>query len=259
MAKEDNEQQAVKSIEEFYDLLAPNYDAMTGFEKRFATERPFFQAMIDRFAFRNALDAGCGSGFHSILLSMLGVDVLGIDASSEMLRVANDNARSHGIRMHTLQCSFDNIDSVVKERFASVFVMGNSLAHLLTPADLEHALRNFEKVMTPNGVLVIQVLNYDRIVARHEHIQSEKQAGSKTFVRSYDYHDETIDFNILTRDQQNSETTQTIRLRPVLRSELVGLLKKAGFDDITLYGGISQLPFDEANSKDLLVLATRKG
>jgi ubiquinone/menaquinone biosynthesis C-methylase UbiE len=247
------------SIEEFYDLLAPNYDSMTSYDKRFAQERPHFQSLINRFHFQNALDAGCGSGFHSVLLSQLGVDVLGVDVSSEMLHLAAEHAREQNVRLRTLQCSFDTLGEMIKERFASVFVLGNSLAHLLSAAALEKALNNFATVLEPHGVLIVQILNYERILARRESMLSEKQVGNRTIVRSYQYDDNGIVFNIQTRELRNAnleETTRTIRLRPVLRAELVKLLKQVGFKDISLFGSISLAPFDAEGSKDLVVLAT---
>jgi len=259
---DDNGKQAdPRSVEEFYDLLAPNYDAMTSFEQRFVQERPFFQALVDRFHIRSALDAGCGSGFHSLLLSQLGVDVLGVDVSVEMLRLVEGHARERNAHIRTLQGSFENLGDLIKERFGSVFVMGNSLVHLLSAATLEKALRNFAMVLDPQGVLVIQILNYERIVARREHIQNQKRAGTKIFVRSYDYDDAGILFNIVTREQEKTiseEKTQTVRLRPIFRAELVTLLERVGFTDIGTFGGISLVPFNAVNSKDLVVLA-RKG
>jgi 2-polyprenyl-3-methyl-5-hydroxy-6-metoxy-1,4-benzoquinol methylase len=262
MSDENCNPAQARSIMEFYDRLAPNYDAMTNFEQRFAQERPFFQTLIDRFHFRSALDAGCGSGFHSIVLSQLGVEVLGVDVSSEMLRLAEEHARLRNVRLRTLQGSFENLDTLIKERFAAVFVMGNSLAHLLSAADLKKVMQNFSGVLEPHGMLIIQTLNYDRILARREQIQNEKQVGTKTFVRSYDFDETGIDFHIVTREQKDDnaeEKTQTVRLRPVLHAELVALLNSAGFIDINAYGGISLAPFEPLSSKDLVVIASRKG
>jgi 2-polyprenyl-3-methyl-5-hydroxy-6-metoxy-1,4-benzoquinol methylase len=262
MADKERIQTDARSVEEFYDLLAPNYDAMTSFEKRFDQERPYFQALIDRFHFRTALDAGCGSGFHSVLLSQLGVDVVGMDVSSEMLHLAEEHARAHNVRLRTLQGSFENLGDLIQERFTSVFVMGNSLTHLLSMAALKKVLQNFATMLEPQGVLIIQVLNYEKVFASRESFKSEKKAANKTFVRSYEYDDDGIRFNILTREEGNvtaGEKIQTIRLRPVFRVELETLLDQVGFTDIDVFGGISLDPFDGANSKDLVVLAAKGG
>ena len=55
-------------VTQFYDNLADDYDAMTGFEKRFVHERPFFNLLMQRYGITSALDAGAGTGFHSLLL-----------------------------------------------------------------------------------------------------------------------------------------------------------------------------------------------
>jgi SAM-dependent methyltransferase len=251
-----------RSIEEFYDFLAADYDDMTSFEQRFVTERPHFQTLIDRYHFRSALDAGCGSGFHSLLLSELGVNVVGVDLSSEMLRLAEGHARDRKVSMRTLQGSFEDLGTLLHERFESVFVMGNSLAHLLSAAALEQALQNFAKVLDSHGMLIIQVLNYERILALRESVQNEKQVGSKTFVRSYEYNDDGILFNILTREQKDDrakERIQTVRLRPLGRAELVPILERVGFTDITLFGSMSLVPFDAVHSRDLVVLSRKDG
>ena len=59
--------QTVKTSADFYDVLAADYNAMTNFERRLITEQPLYRALVDRYHIHTALDAGCGTGFHSIL------------------------------------------------------------------------------------------------------------------------------------------------------------------------------------------------
>ena len=72
-------------IPAFYDRLAPDYDEMTGFGKRFVHEKPFFRPLVENLNIATALDAGCGTGFHSLLLAQLGVRVTAVDVSGGML------------------------------------------------------------------------------------------------------------------------------------------------------------------------------
>jgi SAM-dependent methyltransferase len=248
------------SVPEFYDQLAPDYDSMTGFEKRFVQERPFFRLLVERYGMKTALDAGCGSGFHSLLLSELGVRVTAVDASAEMVRLTNSHALAREAKVETLVASFEDLGSVMKKQFGAVFVMGNSLPHLVKTESLKRALRNFFDLLEPEGILFSQNLNYDRILAHRDHVQNVKEVGDKTFVRSYEYGQEGILFNIVTRTASGGkakERSQTIRLRPLLQDDLVGLLKEAGFADVKLFGGISMEPFNPESSKDLVVLATK--
>lgn len=250
-----------RSVSEFYDLLAPNYDAMTGFEKRFVQEKPFFRLLVERHGIRKALDAGCGSGFHSLLLSQLGVQVTAVDVSSEMLRLTQKHARSLGVKIKVVKGSFEELAKLIKERFDAVFVMGNSLAHLLSHAELKRSLLSLADLLKPEGILFTQNLNYERILATRFRIQSSKESGNKTFVRFYDYDAEGILFNILTLEKASGgidEKLETIRLRPVLREELVNVLGQVGFVETRVFGAISMEPFDPTISKDLVVLAKKQ-
>jgi hypothetical protein len=179
-----------------------------------------------------------------------------------MLHLAEEHARAQKVHLEIVQSSFATLADRVKGPFGAVFVMGNSLAHLLSQQELRSALRNFAAVLEPGGILFVQSLNYKRVLARHEEIQSTKETEGKRFVRSYGYDDNGILFTIQTiaqHDGQTEDQAQTIRLRPLLQDELVTLLREVGFHDIEIFGSISLEQFDSASSKDLVVLATKRG
>jgi len=79
---------------------------MTGFEQRFPHERPFFRMLIDRYKLENALDAGCGTGFHSILLAQLGLQVTATDISEELLMQTRKHAKEYGVHIKNNQLNF---------------------------------------------------------------------------------------------------------------------------------------------------------
>ncbi len=246
------------SVSEFYDALAPDYDLMTGFEKRFVQERPFFHMLVDKFRIKNALDAGCGTGFHSLLLSQLGVNVTAVDISSRMVSSLRRHALRLGLEVEAHVSSFGDIQGAVDGSFDAVFCLGNSLAHAASREDLLRSLRAFAAVLRPSGILFIQNLNYDRILAQQEKVQSTKEAGEKTFVRFYDYDKKGVTFNILTLDRTNERAGQrhkAIRLLPLLKSDLTAALEEARYTDIQTYGGISMAHFDPKTSRDLVILA----
>ncbi|MCX6133826.1 MAG: class I SAM-dependent methyltransferase [Ignavibacteriales bacterium] len=249
-----------KGIADFYDLLAPDYDAMTGFEKRFVKERPFFRLLVERHKIKAALDAGCGSGFHALLLAELGVRVTAVDASEQMVRLTRNHAKQRGAGIETFVGTFEGLGGLVNKRFDAVFVMGNSLPHLVKVENLKLALANFFDLLQAGGVLFCQTLNYDRILAGHDRIQNEKEVGEKTFVRYYEYDEGGILFNILTRSKSGDEVkekSQRVRLRPILHVEFSQQLEEAGFVDVKKFGGVSMDVFNAEISKDLVVLARK--
>ncbi len=256
----EREHEAQRAAADFYDTLASEYDAMTGFQKRFVHEKPFFRLLVERYGIRSALDAGCGTGFHSLLLAQLGVEVTAIDLSSAMLTRLKDHAKELGLSVTGMQTDFLNLRNVLTRRFDAVFSTGNSLAHLLTEESLRLALGNFHHVLTPGGILFVQVLNYDRILSKKERVQSVKEAGGKTFLRFYDYGEKSLTFNILTIDRSGDSLQsklQSVELNPLRSADLSSMILGSGFTEIKLFGSIALDEFCPESSKDLVIFAKK--
>jgi SAM-dependent methyltransferase len=249
-----------RTVPDFYDAIAPHYDEMTVFDQRFAKESPAFRQLTERFGLKTALDAGCGSGFHAVLLAQLGVRVTALDCSGEMVRLTEANARRYNVGVRTVQGSFSDIGSLLDERFDAVFVMGNSFPHLLTLSDLRQSLSALVKPITGGGLLVTQTLNYARILSKKDSVLSSRVSGGKAFVRSYEYDGDQILFSILVRKKGASgsgEERETVRLRPVFREELETLLLQLGMEDVRAFGTMMLEPFDPQTSTDLILMANK--
>lgn len=249
-----------RNIAGFYDWLAPDYDQMTGFEKRFAHEKPFFRLLVENNGIRSAVDAGCGTGFHSFLLAQLGVDVTAVDVSPIMIEGLRKHSSALGYPIKAVVAGFSDLPGLLKLPADAVFCMGNTLAHMLSREQLCESLGAFHTLLKPGGILFAQTLNYDRILATREKIQSVKEIGGTTFIRYYEYHAENILFTILklTRDAAGvHHAVQSVELRPVLTKEIVPMLEDAGLVDVRLFGGITMEQFDPSESKDLVLIARK--
>ena len=232
---------AEQSVAEFYDTLAADYDQMTGFEGRFVREEPFFKTLVDEYNIGTALDAGCGTGFHSHLLAKLGVNVTAVDLSEAMLEVLHRHAAERGLSIRTVRVAFQELQSQLKATFDGVFCMGNALAHLLTTQDLRLTLGSFSKLLKPGGILVLQMLNFDRILGQRPRILSVKTSGDTVYTRYYEYADPFIKFNIAKSTKGNDQPDEVITttLRPVLWKDLSVILKEEGFERVKNFGSIS--------------------
>ncbi|MGA9405897.1 MAG: class I SAM-dependent methyltransferase, partial [Bacteroidota bacterium] len=187
----------ITTVSHFYDTLAYDYDTMTGFDKRFIHEKPFFHLLVQRFGITTALDAGAGTGFHSLLLGQFGVHVTALDVSKKMLERVKAHAKDLHQKIYVIESDFQDLTHKLNKKFDAVLCMGNSLPHLLTYKELVQSLKNFFTVLQPGGVLLLQLLNYDRILKNKERIQSVKEAEGVTFVRFYEFHKDYVVFNIL--------------------------------------------------------------
>jgi glycine/sarcosine N-methyltransferase len=250
-----------QSLEQFYDSLADEYDEMTSMEARFSKEKPIFQSLVEKYNVAAALDAGCGTGFHSILLAQLGLQITATDISERMLHVTRENAKHKRVRIETIQTSFIDMQKNVKKIYDAVFCLGNSLPHILEEKELLSSLKEFNKALKSGGHLFIQMLNYDRIMKNRNRIQSIKEVDGKIFVRFYDYLNKTLLFNILTMQKQEGvmkHSLRSVEIFPWQSVDLVHTLKDTGYRNVRLFGSMSLDSYDKYLSKDLVVIAQRK-
>jgi ubiquinone/menaquinone biosynthesis C-methylase UbiE len=101
------------------------------------------------------LDAGCGTGYLSVQLARRGADVVGVDPSEEMLRVARRNADRAGVSvdLHADDAqSLGTIADASVDRIVSNYV-------LMDLPDHEAAQRSFRRVLRPGGVAVVVFLH----------------------------------------------------------------------------------------------------
>jgi len=232
---------------DFYHDLAPFYDQMISFEERLDKEQALFRMILNKYPAGTALDAGCGSGFHSIVLSKLGLKVTGIDISDDMLVLAKANAIKHHVNPLFLRSDFLHLTAMLAADVDAVYCLGNSFAHLLSSDTQSRALKNFKKCLTNAGYLCIQIINYDKFLHEQKEEWSVKKTVDATFTRRYIYHEHTISFQVLVERQGQSQTIST-ELYPLRSKELIKQLEEAGFQTIRIYGNLNLDPFEPLRS-----------
>ncbi|MDP2209593.1 MAG: class I SAM-dependent methyltransferase [Bacteroidota bacterium] len=247
-------------IKYFYDEFAGDYDLMTQFESRFKKESSAFQKIVDQFYIKKVLDAGCGTGFHSILLSKLGCEVTAADISQNMIDLLNSKKASYGVEIKTVLASFQELAAKVDSGFDGVFCMGNSLPHLLTTEEIKTALDNFYRLLMKGGKLILQILNYNKILSEKKKIQSVREIQGKTFIRYYTYTESLLEFNIMTIDKAGNNIGADIRsilLFPIQKELLERLLTDSKYININIYGTISMGQYNPRESNDIFIIAEK--
>ncbi len=250
-----------------YDEFSADYDRFVNWPARLATELPFIARVLGEDVPRHILDAACGTGMHAIALARRGHSVVGADISPAMVEQARANAAAAGVRVSFVVAGLGELAGRLGRDFDAVLCLGNSLPHLLTPEALHAALADFAACLRPGGTLLIQNLNYDRILARRERWmepQSHREGEREyIFLRLYDFDlDGLLTFHVVTLQREGTGPWQqrvvSTRLRPLRRAELTAALERAGFAEITVYGDMTGAPFDPENSPNLIVSATTK-
>lgn len=133
---------------------------------------------------RRLLDVGCATGGYALALAEAGFAVTGVDLSPEMIRLAQARAqaweREHnraapgGKRKPTPRFVVADMTDLQglpfdeQAPFEAVICLGNTLAQLLSAAELGAALGEMARVLVEGGRAILQTVNYDRLGATGE-------------------------------------------------------------------------------------------
>lgn len=146
-------------IRDYWDKRARDYDRApghSGFEeewKKFLSGKLSSESKI--------LDVGTGTGFLALLLAELGYEVVGVDISEEMIKVAREKAEKRNLKVEFKLGNAEKLD-FKNEEFDAVVSR-----HLLwTLQNLKNCIAEWKRV-TKNKVLVIDgVWLSDNFVSR---------------------------------------------------------------------------------------------
>jgi len=247
-----------------YDDFA-DYDRFMNWSSRLPAELPFIERQLQAVGANRVLDAACGTGMHAIALAQQGYKVTGTDLSAGMIERARANADAANIDVRFETAGFGElVRRFAPGSFDALLCLGNSLPHLLTPADLATALADFAACLHPGGLLLIQNRNFDAVLGRGERWmepQPHREGEAEwLFLRFYDFApDGTLTFNLATlrREETNNWDQQvtSTRLWPLCQAELAAALAETSFDDVVYYGDMTGAPFEANRSPNLVVTA----
>jgi SAM-dependent methyltransferase len=244
-----------------YDDFSADYDRFVDWPERLALELPFIEAQLQAMGARRVLDAACGTGRHAIALAQRGYAVVGADASAGMIERARANVPP-GVDVGLEVAGFGELARRASTGFDAVLCLGNSLPHLLTPADLAAALVDFAACLRPGGLLLVQNRNFDAVLARGERWmspQARREGDTEwLFLRFYDFElDGLLAFNVVTLRREGvgdwSQHVAATHLWPLRQAELIPALQAAGFGEIACWGDMQGSPFEPENSGNLVV------
>lgn len=195
----------------------------------------------------NILDIGCATGAYVKALSDEGFNVLGIDLDQDMIKLAKK-------KYPDLQFKVLDMMDLKDEKYDGIYCIGNTLVHI---QDINKAITNFEKSLNHKGVLVIQILNYDRILNEKITTLPLIKNDKLTFIRNYEFNKDYLNFHTTLVVKDNSYASTT-KLYPFRYHDLCNILKNNGFMDINAYNGFTKTPFNIRESFALVITARKE-
>lgn len=253
-------------LSKVYELLFPVQSAQIGFLSRRAEPGA------------PLLDVGAGSGNQAGELARKGYDVTATDLSEEMVGRIMEQPVGNG-RLQAFASDLLRLgERLPEDSFELIYCIGNTLVHLDGAQEIEEALQVFRRLLKPGGMLVIQIVNYDRIirdaVSELPVIRRQLDGGTATFIRKYDPLSggklaftgrlelrQDIAGSLPAEVAEAAEDTvevheNTVPLYPLQSAELQRLLAGAGFAPAELFGGFDEAAYTAASPA--LIATARK-
>jgi len=187
------------------------------------------------------LDVACGAGGYALALADLGHPATGVDLDPAMIRRAEAKRKTAEVRF--LVGDMRRLAEVCRGLYGLVFCLGNSLAHLAAEGEVVLVLRQLCNLLEPGGALVVQIVNFDRLLESGavDFPVLGSQAQGVVFRRRYSpgTEDRLVRFSteLLIREGSGWRRREdSFELLMLSSSRLTGLVRGAGLRELKLYG-----------------------
>jgi glycine/sarcosine N-methyltransferase len=236
---------SVDSVARFYDDLAGDYDLI------FADWRASVRwqgEVLDKVirgqlapGSLSVLDCACGIGTQAIGLGMRGYRVYATDISPAAVDRAGQEAAFFGVPLTTGTADLRTLASQVPGEFDVVLACDNALPHLLSEHELLLAARNMRAKARRHGLLLASIRDYDQILGQRPRSELprvfDSPDGRRIVFQVWDWEgdDRTYTFHLFIVRQVGSgwrTAHRAARYRALLRDELSGTLRAAGFSEV---------------------------
>lgn len=247
-----------------FELESQYYDSMIDWHARIAREMPFYKTLFARYKVKFILDCACATGRHAIAFAKQGFAVVGSDISYPMLDQAMLITKKEKVAVEFVYADFRRLTEYIPCRFDAIICVGNSIVQLADEQEINNALRDMRQVLNPNGILIVQILNFQKLMQQQIAIMPLRTAKVKgkelLFLRLYSFPNKkaNLDVFMLTKHQGKWEldrhTTKMLLLtKPILQNAS----RSAGFRKLHFYGDFKFAPYKEQTSTDLIIVAQR--
>ncbi|WP_425447078.1 class I SAM-dependent methyltransferase [Dethiothermospora halolimnae] len=228
----------------FYEELSNYYDVIFPVSDK---KVKFLNDKVNRNS--DILDIACGTGNYTIELSKLGHNVDGIDLDGEMIERAINKSNDEDVDINVIKGNMLSIKEIFKDKkYDMVFSLGNSVVHLNSIEDVKKLVYDVYSILNENGSLIIQIINYDRILKYSiDHLPTiDREEKGVKFIRNYCFKNNKVYFNteiVLTNKEESYKNS--IPLLPLKSSEILNILEEVGFENIKFYGDFDGNPHSE--------------
>jgi SAM-dependent methyltransferase len=131
----------------------------------------------------------------------------------------------------------DLSETFAGQSFDATTCLGNTIVHLPSGEQIRALLANIAELLAPKGSFILQILNYDRILARNAFQLPPLQTAQISFERTYERDGHLLRFLTVLEDKDTGLVLRNdIPLYPLRREELTSMLKEVGLGSVEYFG-----------------------
>jgi SAM-dependent methyltransferase len=187
------------------------------------------------------LDVPCGFGRHCVPLARAGFRVTGVDRSGALLEEAR--RRAGGERWPKFaQADYRELP-LKAERFDAALNLFTSLGYLGDEEDVR-VLAEIRRVLKPGGRLVLETEHRDRAVRRWSDTDWRLMGEGRVLLeqRTFDPADGVAQTTQTLVEPDGRRESRTWSARVYSATELLALVRAAGFSEVKAWGGFEHEP-----------------
>ncbi len=231
-----------------YNKLAPYYKYIFPSSN---VQREFFKGLFQERAVESVLDVACGTGEQLEAFAEMGLRADGLELEEAMVEMIRNKpfCREGRIKIKPGSMLQAPHQAGLPGPYDAVICVGNSLVHLKNIDEISRALESMADALRPGGMVIIQIVNYDRILDQkitslNTMEKTDQEGNPFTFKREYDLSGlpDVIVFNT-TLTVKGENITGSVPLYPLRSTQLIELAEKNGFIRPRLCGGYDSSPF----------------
>lgn len=245
---------AYSDFAEFYDCLTQN----VGYDKKADYLLKLFKRHNHNAGI--TLDLACGTGTLTLELKQRGIDIYGIDASCEMLSIAQQKAFENGQNIMFICQKMQSLD--LYGTIDTCICTLDSINHLTSSADVQKTFDRISMFMNPDGLFVFDA----NTVYKHKYVLGDNcyiYDTEKVFCAWQNNYNEKNNKVMITLDffepdgKLYRRSSEQFSERAYTRSEMAEMLTKAGFELESVYDDIS-FEAPKQNSEREIYVARKK-
>lgn len=237
--------------ERYSGFLYRHYDKMVNWDKRFSGEFPTLFKLFEKNKVKNILDVGVWTGEYTIgLVKRSNYSILGLDHNPIMIRMSNEKkaklTKELRKRVRFALTDFTDLSAITRDKFDALICMGNALPYInLKPITL---FKEISKIMSNNSVAVIQLLNFEKVLASKNRLLSfnlhKTSDGHKKEQLSIEFFDQKnkdiLSHNTIIFDNDGAnwiyKEITTVDIYNIQKEDIKDALVKSGFKKVSFFG-----------------------